>query len=181
MAGDLGANISRSSRIDTEPPERKKSPKFIEEETEFVGRGVSRSSTPNNRHRRSRSRSGTRITPTALSLSDEHFYEDLEEYVKEMSTNVSVAGETTDVWAQLQQKESDLLLAAELGKALLDKNEELKKEQERVTEQYSKKLEVSQSISLLRFIRTQLSISEFASNVKGLGFNLPVLSNWICS
>ncbi|KOB76371.1 Uncharacterized protein OBRU01_06052 [Operophtera brumata] len=125
-----------------------KSPKFISDETEFVGSGVIRTSTPLGKHRRSRSRSGTRITPGNLSVSDEHFYEDLEEYVREMSTTrepgpVASGPQEPDVWAQLQQKESDLLLAAELGKALLDKNEELKKEQDRVAEEYSKKVELA--------------------------------------
>ncbi|XP_062533272.1 bicaudal D-related protein homolog isoform X2 [Armigeres subalbatus] len=46
-----------------------------------------------------------------------------------------------DVWAQLHQKEADLLLAAELGKALLEKNEELKKQQEKLIDDYSVKLE----------------------------------------
>lgn len=137
MAGENSANIS------SEPPDnRTGSPGFITEETEFVGRGAIRASTPAGKHRRSRSRSANRLTPTALSLSDEHFYQDLEDYVKEMST-VRDDNMEPDVWSQLQQKESDLLLAAELGKALLDKNEELKKEQEKLTEEYSKKLEVS--------------------------------------
>lgn len=48
-----------------------------------------------------------------------------------------------DVWAQLQQKESDILLAAELGKALLEKNEELVKQHEKLIEDYSMKIEVS--------------------------------------
>lgn len=143
MAGEI-ANRNRN----IEPPDRNKSPKFISDETEFVGSGVIRTSTPLGKHRRSRSRSGTRITPGALSVSDEHFYEDLEEYVREMSATrepgpVASGPQEPDVWAQLQQKESDLLLAAELGKALLDKNEELKKEQDRVAEEYSKKVEVS--------------------------------------
>ncbi|KAH9641636.1 hypothetical protein HF086_009982 [Spodoptera exigua] len=155
MAGEVSANISRSSKNNTEPepPDRNKSPNFITDETEFIGKGDIRTSTPVNKHRRSRSKSGTRKTPVPLSFSDEHFYEDLEAYVREMSaarqTSATMeAGQEQDLWAQLQQKESDLLLAAELGKALLDKNEELKKEQERVTEEYSKKVEVSQSISL---------------------------------
>lgn len=146
MAGEVNTN-SRSSNISkAEPPDRNQSPNFITDETEFVGKGNIRSSTPH-RHRRSRSRSGTRITPSALSLSDEGFYQDLEEYVMERSRDGIDGGQEPDVWSQLQQKESDLLLAAELGKALLEKNEELKKEQERVVEEYSKKLEVSCSIS----------------------------------
>lgn len=155
MAGEVSAIISRSRKHNTEPepPDRTKSPNFITDETEFVGKGDIRTSTPLNKHRRSRSKSGTRKTPVPLSFSDEHFIEDLEAYVREMSATRQSTGtmdtsQEPDLWAQLQQKESDLLLAAELGKALLDKNEELKKEQERVTEEYSKKVEVSQSISL---------------------------------
>jgi hypothetical protein len=139
MAGEFSAISSRNS---TEPPDRK-SPNFITDETEFVGKGNIRTSTPL-KHRRSRSRSASR-KKTALSLSDENFYEDLEEYIIEMSSGRNTDGrdsQDVDVWSQLQQKESDLLLAAELGKALLEKNEELKKEQERVVDQYSKKLEV---------------------------------------
>ncbi|KPI95954.1 Bicaudal D-related protein-like [Papilio xuthus] len=144
MAGESCANISRSrnnNNTEIEPPDR--SPIFLKDETYFIGKGNRRSSTP--KHRRSRSVSANRITPSALSLSDDHFYEDLAEYVKDMSAQresvgVGESGEG-DVWRQLQQKEADLLLAAELGKALLDKNEELKKEQERIAEEYSKKLE----------------------------------------
>lgn len=47
-----------------------------------------------------------------------------------------------DVWQKLQKKEADLVLAAELGKALLEKNEELTKQQEKLVEEYSTKLEV---------------------------------------
>ena len=47
-----------------------------------------------------------------------------------------------DVYGQLQQKERDLILAAELGKALLEKNEELSKQNEKIAEDFSQKLEV---------------------------------------
>ncbi|GBP80602.1 Bicaudal D-related protein homolog [Eumeta japonica] len=152
MAGEFGTdsnssdNRSRTKFTDLEPPDPdRKSPKFITEETQFVGSGA----TPRvARHRRSRSRSGTRIAPSALSISDEHFYEDLEEYVKMSRETAANPGPAEpDVWTQLQQKESDLLLAAELGKALLEKNEELKREQDRIAEEYSKKLEVSDESS----------------------------------
>lgn len=48
-----------------------------------------------------------------------------------------------DVYAQLVQKERDLLLAAQLGKALLEKNEELGLQNEKMAEDYSRQLEVS--------------------------------------
>jgi len=47
-----------------------------------------------------------------------------------------------DLYSQLEQKEKDLILAAELGKALLERNEELTRANERITEDYSAKLEV---------------------------------------
>ncbi|CAG9559332.1 unnamed protein product [Danaus chrysippus] len=141
MAGEVGSNNSRNSS------EYTNSPDFISDHTEFVGRG---SIDTKRKNKRSRSTSRSRITPTVLSLSDEQFYEELEDYVKDMSASTIESG-VEDVWSQLQQKESDLLLAAELGKALLEKNEELKKEQERLAEEYSKKLEaLEQEKHLLR-------------------------------
>lgn len=67
---------------------------------------------------------------------------DLEHYISAMEARRH--DQEPDVWAQLQQKESDILLAAELGKALLEKNEELVKQQEKLIEDYSTKIEVSQ-------------------------------------
>lgn len=135
MAGEFSA-ISRNSSFDT--------PLFIESETEFVGRG--KKANVDTKHRRSRSKSATRIA-NSLSVSDDNFYQELEDYVKEMATNSNAVAE--DVWSQLQQKEADLLLAAELGKVLLEKNEEMKKEQEKVAEEFSKKLEVCLLIYLV--------------------------------
>lgn len=67
----------------------------------------------------------------------------LEDYIIDMETRPPDSGQATekDVWAQLHQKEADLLLAAELGKALLEKNEELQKQQEKLIDEYSVKLE----------------------------------------
>jgi len=48
-----------------------------------------------------------------------------------------------DIYRQLAQKEKDLLLAAELGKALLEKNEELSQKYELLQEEYSQVVEVS--------------------------------------
>lgn len=77
----------------------------------------------------------------------------LEDYIFDMETRPPDHGTTADqdLWTQLQKKESDLLLAAELGKALLEKNEELAKQQERIIEEYSKKLEVSTRIESFLF------------------------------
>ena len=48
-----------------------------------------------------------------------------------------------DIFSRLAQKEKDLILAAELGKALLERNEVLVNQNERLAEEYSQKLEVS--------------------------------------
>lgn len=68
----------------------------------------------------------------------------LEDFIIDMETRPpdSDKSNPTDVWAQLQQKEADLLLAAELGKALLEKNEELKKHQDKMIEEFNVKIEV---------------------------------------
>ena len=47
-----------------------------------------------------------------------------------------------DVYAQLAQKEKDLVLAAELGKALLGKNEDLARQNEKLQDDFSQRLEV---------------------------------------
>lgn len=76
----------------------------------------------------------------------------LEDYIFEMqcqadrSTSSSADGplsDPDDVYTCLAEKESNLVLAAELGKALLNRNEILVQENERMAEEYSRKLEVS--------------------------------------
>ena len=52
------------------------------------------------------------------------------------------------VFRLLEMKEKDLELAAELGKALLQRNEELRRKNEELAEEYSNKLEVG-SLELL--------------------------------
>ena len=47
-----------------------------------------------------------------------------------------------DIYAQLAQKEKDLVLAAELGKALLGKNEDLVRQNEKLQDDFSQRLEV---------------------------------------
>ena len=49
-----------------------------------------------------------------------------------------------DIQTQLIAKERDLILAAELGKALLEKNEELSVQNEKIAEEFSQKLEVGE-------------------------------------
>ncbi|XP_042227044.1 bicaudal D-related protein homolog isoform X2 [Homarus americanus] len=72
---------------------------------------------------------------------------ELEDYVYEMECRAgeitrSEEAEVEDINARLAQKERDLILAAELGKALLERNELLVQQNERLAEDYSHKLEV---------------------------------------
>ncbi|XP_006815738.1 BICD family-like cargo adapter 1 [Saccoglossus kowalevskii] len=50
--------------------------------------------------------------------------------------------EDDDIHAQLAQKEKDLILAAELGKALLESNEELSRKQEHLQRDYTERIEM---------------------------------------
>ena len=52
------------------------------------------------------------------------------------------SNEEQDLYVLLAQKDKDLLLAAELGKALLEKNEELTQKYEKLQEEYSQQAEV---------------------------------------
>ena len=96
----------------------------------------------------------------------------LEDYILEMETRPPDSGQVMekDVWAQLHQKEADLLLAAELGKALLEKNEELKKNQEKLIDDYSAKVEVSGRAGVKRVRETLLG---YLYNTMG------ILMGWI--
>lgn len=68
---------------------------------------------------------------------------ELEDYIYDVeSRSLEPSADPEDIYGQLQQKEKDLILAAELGKALLEKNEELSRHNERLAEEYSQKLEV---------------------------------------
>lgn len=53
------------------------------------------------------------------------------------------ASSKDELYILLAKKEKDLQLAAELGKVLLERNEELSRANEKITEEYSHKLEVS--------------------------------------
>uniref|UniRef100_A0A2M4BJ33 Putative rho-associated coiled-coil n=1 Tax=Anopheles marajoara TaxID=58244 RepID=A0A2M4BJ33_9DIPT len=83
----------------------------------------------------------------------------LEDYILEMETRPPDSGQVheKDVWAQLHQKEADLLLAAELGKALLEKNEELTKQHEKLVDDYSTKVENLEQEKYI--LKRQLEIS----------------------
>lgn len=52
----------------------------------------------------------------------------------------------------LKKRDKDLVLAAELGKALLERNQELTRQSEALTEEYSSKLEVSIYLKLIGYV-----------------------------
>ena len=52
---------------------------------------------------------------------------------------------------QLAKKEKDLILAAELGKALLDRNEELTRTNEQINEEYTRNLEVRLNLAMVHW------------------------------
>ena len=59
--------------------------------------------------------------------------------------------EDADVYQRLAQKERDLILAAELGKALLDSNQELQAQYDHTVEEYSLKVEVCVTFFILHY------------------------------
>lgn len=77
--------------------------------------------------------------------------EDSDEYERDFCNGIDEGeilaedddGAEDDIFRQLAQKDKDLLLAAELGKALLEKNEELNQKYELLQEDYSQAVEVS--------------------------------------
>merc|ERR1719412_825519 len=80
-----------------------------------------------------------------------------------------------DIYTQLHQKERDLILAAELGKALLEKNEDLSKQNEKIAEEFSQKLEEleQEKYHLRRRLEVaeeeyELKVSELQSDISSL-------------
>jgi uncharacterized membrane protein YgaE (UPF0421/DUF939 family) len=71
-------------------------------------------------------------------------YSSHEEQMRKSSNTSSgtSSGLSQDVYSQLAQKEKDLVLAAELGKALLGKNEDLVRQTEKIQDDFSQRLEV---------------------------------------
>ena len=100
----------------------------------------------------------------------------LQETESELMAYVSKKNEETEEEADrninrlLQQKEKDLVLAAELGKALLEKNEDLTQQNEKMAEDFAKQLEVRQ-ISLE--ILTCIEFFKYAKKWVGLEKDFP--------
>lgn len=90
-----------------------------------------------------------KASPVQGSPLDDYYPSILIDMDSHGSYNDDTAGENEeadDLYAQLAQKEQDLILAAEIGKSLLEKNQELTKANEKLTEEYSQKFEVKNSL-----------------------------------
>ena len=57
--------------------------------------------------------------------------------------NMGQVGYLEDLYAKLESQDNDLMLAAELGKVLLDKNEAISNERETIVLDYLQRLEVT--------------------------------------
>ena len=69
--------------------------------------------------------------------------EQAEQREQEQAQQLGPGDKLESVYMLLAKKDKDLQLAAELGKVLLERNDELSKANERIAEDYSHKLEVS--------------------------------------
>lgn len=86
-----------------------------------------------------------------------------------------------NVYAQLAQKEQDLLLAAELGKALLEKNEELEQRNASLVDEYTQKTEeLEQERYSLQMQLTQQQ-TEFECTIKDLQEDIKTLRDQLSS
>ena len=68
-----------------------------------------------------------------------------------LSTTNNTESPSEDLYALLESKEQDLYLAAELGKALLEKNEQLARQSERMVDEFQQKIDVSPIFILRSF------------------------------
>lgn len=68
-----------------------------------------------------------------------------EEDAEVPASETPVSGQDSNLLALFRQKEKDLVLAAKLGKALLERNQDLTKQYEKMTKDLNDKLEVSQT------------------------------------
>ncbi|XP_064618779.1 BICD family-like cargo adapter 1 isoform X2 [Lineus longissimus] len=113
---------------------------------------------------------------TPIDLDDYYQYLDMEQQQQQQAAPRSDPGsETEDVYAQLAQKEKDLILAAELGKALLDKNDELQRRNEQLLEEYQAKLEELQQEKYGLRLRVETVEGEYENTVKELQTDIALL------
>lgn len=79
----------------------------------------------------------------SLQTANSPTEDQLENHFTLRDKKMDETSEQYDIFQQLAKKDRDLELAAELGKVLLQENEELKLRLEQLTQEYMQKLEVS--------------------------------------
>ena len=94
----------------------------------------------------------------------------LEDMISSLQTRGASLDDLTseDPVELLRQRERDLVLAAELGKALLERNQELTRQSEALAESYANKIEVSAMWICVLFMRAMMMGLE----VIGFFFNI---------
>ncbi|KAK6192537.1 hypothetical protein SNE40_003987 [Patella caerulea] len=80
--------------------------------------------------------------------------------------------EEPDVYSQLEQRERDLLLAAELGKALLEKNQDLEKKAEQASDEFSHRIEELEQEKYGLHLRLEKMEMEYENTVKELQYDI---------
>ncbi|XP_025090985.1 bicaudal D-related protein homolog isoform X2 [Pomacea canaliculata] len=80
-----------------------------------------------------------------------------------------------DVYAQLARKERDLLLAAQLGKALLEENEELRRQNMALSQECSQRMEEWQQQKHELQMQLAQRQSEYESTIRDLNDDLTIL------
>lgn len=70
---------------------------------------------------------------------------DREDELQESAPETPVSGQDSDLLSLFRQKEKDLVLAAKLGKALLERNQDLTKQYDKMTKDLNDRLEVRRS------------------------------------
>ncbi|XP_048767628.2 bicaudal D-related protein homolog isoform X3 [Ostrea edulis] len=83
--------------------------------------------------------------------------------------------EDIDIYAQLEQKQKDLTLAAELGKALLEKNAELERRNEQMIEEFAQKIEELEQEKYELYLRLEKKESEYENTIKELQYDISQL------
>lgn len=91
-----------------------------------------------------------------LPRKDGHYepyaLEDMISSLQTRSASLDDDVNSEDPMELLRQRERDLVLAAELGKALLERNQELTRQSEALAENYAAKVEVSLVFSIIWLI-----------------------------
>ncbi|XP_053376582.1 BICD family-like cargo adapter 1 [Mercenaria mercenaria] len=84
-------------------------------------------------------------------------------------------GEEDNLRAMLEQKDRDLMLAAELGKALLEKNLDQEKKLEQVTEEYNQNIEALEQERHGLHLKLENLEGEYENTVKELQYDIAQL------